>query len=176
MLALACSETRPGVILLKGSHCDLVLSARSDGLSFSVVGQALVVNGYSAFQSRDFPQCTCRNEHSLADYKHEFVKLALDPSDRDAIAAIGCWDMIVDTDGDTNISILTFLNHHSLGRLTKDAVAYDITTHDFGTARNIAPSKALCERHQAAERYRMARHAFMYNLVTRDGIYVAFSK
>lgn len=106
--ALACGETRPGDILLKGSHSDLVLRARADGLSFSVVGQALVVNGYNAYQGCDFSQCACWTEDSQANNKEEFVKLAIALSDSDALTAIGSREMIEDANGHTSIDVLTY--------------------------------------------------------------------
>jgi hypothetical protein len=170
--ALACRETLPGDIILNGLYCHLVLRPQDDGLSFDVVGPAHIVNSHGSRQYDRMSKgskCICWQEEKMKDYQQTRVKLGIDMSYEDAIAAVGSFEAVVYGNGD----MLTYLKHYSLGQLRKGAVLTDMTmSYGDRPDRMLSPSKALCERHRAAERYRVSRQALWYNITANDGEYV----
>jgi hypothetical protein len=170
--ALASSETLPGDVILNGLYCHLVLRPQDDGLSFDVVGPAHIVNSHGSRQYDRMSKgskCICWQEEKMKDYEQTKVRLGIDMSYEDAIAAVGSFEAVVYGNGD----MLTYLKHYSLGQLRKGAVLTDMTmSYDDLPDRMLGPSKALCERHRAAERYRVSRQALWYNITANDGEYV----
>lgn len=170
--ALACKETLPGDVILNGLLCHLVLRPHDDGLNFDIVGPAHVVNNHGSRQynrmSRD-SKCICWQEEKMKDYQQVRIRLRMYMSYEDAIAAVGSFQAVVFGNGD----MLTYLKHYSLGQLRKGTVVMDRSmTYDDLPDRMPGPSKALCERHRAAERYRSTRQALWYNITTDDGRFV----
>jgi hypothetical protein len=169
---LACGEVLPEDIILIGNFSDLVLRAKDDGLRFIIVGQAMVVNVYGSRQADYVRDCICWQD-TMNSYQPRSVQVAVDMSDEDVFAAIGSRTAVDSDNGD----MLTYLQHHSLGKATRGAVLTDMTMSNLGKDRVIGPPQALCARHQAgkAERYRINGLALRYNIALDNGAYVYVS-
>jgi hypothetical protein len=76
---------------------------------------------------------------------------------------VACKDMLDNTDMD----MLDYPKHHSLGKVRKGALLCDITMQSLRIDQHIRSPQTLCEKHKAAEHHSISRQAFLHYLVAR---------
>jgi hypothetical protein len=167
LVAFGSGYIHKGDILLSTDSFDLVLRARSDASTFSVVGGAFVPIMTTAWlhNMRKVTLCECWQETS-GWYDSREVEVSVEATRAEALANAVAREAI------NNYGIHQYVKYHAIGAIRTGAHVWDTTTSDWYDGMAMGPPRPRCPEHKASELHRILCNPLWYTILSGGGPYV----
>jgi hypothetical protein len=169
LVAFGSGHIHEGDILLHTVSFDLILRARSDASTFSVVGGAFVPIMTTSWlhQMRKATICECWQETS-EQYDGREVKVSVEATRAEALINAVARNAI----DHSKCGIYQYIKLYSIGAMRTGAHVWDTTKSDWCDGMDIGPPRPRCPEHKASELHRILRNPLWYTILSGGGSHV----
>jgi hypothetical protein len=169
LVAFGSGRIHEGDILLSTDSFDLILRARSNASTFSIVGGAFVPIMTTAWlhQMRKATVCECWQETS-EQYDGREVKVSVEATRAEALFNAVARDAI----DHSKCGIYQYIKLYSIGAIRTGAHVWDTTKSTWYDGMAIGPPRPRCPQHKASELHRILRNPLWYTILSGGGPYV----
>ena len=164
---------RPGDIVVQSRYLDLVLRSHDDGETFIVVGHATLARGLTLAPKAPFvDECGCHRRLSpnLYTREKEWIHIAIELSDEEALAAVIRREAMENSDDD----LPEYWIGDTLGKARVGSHVWDVTADRMFRGHDVEREQPSCNVHRAGEYYCKYQKFFWYSVLMGTGIILTF--